>query len=216
MMQLPLFPLNTVLFPGVPLNLHIFEPRYKAMIRHCLSESQPFGVVLIRKGREALGPLADPHPVGCSAAIIKTEPLADGRMNIAAVGVDRFRIQSLNFDKPYLVGQVEKYPVDGTEAAGLEALTDKLRPWVVKYLQIIAEKLPDDIDTDYLPDEPAALTYLSAYLLQAPASDKQVLLEKQTLTEMMAYLVDLYRRENALMRAMSDGDGPAEQGFGLN
>ena len=60
MQEIPLFPLNTVLFPNAPLRLHIFEERYKRMVNDCLAEKQPFGVVLIRHGLEALGPLAEP------------------------------------------------------------------------------------------------------------------------------------------------------------
>ena len=79
MFELPLFPLNTVLFPGMPLTLHIFEDRYKLMIGKCIQERQPFGVVLIRRGLEALGPVADTHSVGCMAFIRQVERLEQGR-----------------------------------------------------------------------------------------------------------------------------------------
>lgn len=216
MTQLALFPLNTVLFPGVPINLHIFEPRYQKMVRFCLSENQPFGVVLIRKGSEAMGPVAEPHEVGCSAAILETEALGDGRMNISAVGVDRFRINSLGSELPYLVGDVEKYPIRQTADESLPGLSARLRPWVSRYLRLIAEKIPDEVEEKYLPDEPVALAYLSAFLVQAPARDKQALLEKETMPDMLVHLVDLYRRETALLRAMVEGEGPTEGGFGLN
>ncbi len=216
MNRLPLFPLNTVLFPGVPLNLHIFEPRYQKMVRYCLSENVPFGVVLIRKGEETLGPVAEPYNVGCSAAIMQTEPLGDGRMNISAVGVDRFRILSLDFDRPYLVGEVKKYPFQGLNDTKLDPLSKKLRPWVSKYLHLIAEKIPDEVETKYLPDDPVALAYLSAFIVQAPAKEKQVLLENETMAEMLLNLLGLYRRETALVRVLVKGDGPSEMGFGLN
>lgn len=216
MSQLPLFPLNTVLFPGVPINLHIFEPRYQKMIRYCLSESHPFGVVLIRRGTEAMGPVAEPFEVGCSAAIMETEALGDGRMNISAVGVDRFRIRSLDHDQPYLIGEVEKFPILRFSDSSLKDLAANLRPWVSKYLRLIAEKIPDDIEEKYLPDEPAALAYLSAFLVQAPARDKQDLLEIETMPGMLASLIELYKRETALIRALVHGEGPTEAGFGLN
>ena len=112
MFDLALFPLNTVLFPGMPLQLHIFEPRYQTMIRHCLDHQQPFGVVLIHQGLEAYGPLAKPVQMGCAARIINTTPLEDGRMNLTAVGDERFRILKLNYDLPYLVGEVESVPLE--------------------------------------------------------------------------------------------------------
>ena len=106
MVELPLFPLHTVLFPGMPLPLHIFESRYKQMIDYCLKENSTFGVSLIHRGSEAFGPLAEPHKIGCTARIIEVQPLDDGRLNIVTVGERRFRIHSLNFDMPYLLGKV--------------------------------------------------------------------------------------------------------------
>src|SRR4030067_2100194 len=96
MFDLPLFPLNTVLFPGMPLPLHIFEERYKRLIRDCLETHQPFGVVLIRKGYEANGPLAEPHEIGCTARIVDIQPLSDGGINVITLGENRFRIHSLD------------------------------------------------------------------------------------------------------------------------
>ena len=86
MLDLPLFPLQTVLFPGIPFQLHIFEERYKQMVARCLDERVPFGVVLIRKGREALGPVAQTYPVGCTAQIARVENLPQGRFNLTVVG----------------------------------------------------------------------------------------------------------------------------------
>ncbi len=134
MYELPLFPLNTVLFPGMPISLHIFEPRYKLMVEECLQSSQPFGVVLIRDGVEALGPLAEPHMVGCTAQITQIERLEDGRLNIIAIGVDRFHIRSLSHDKPYLVGVVETFPLDHGDPESVETAGERLRPWVERYL----------------------------------------------------------------------------------
>lgn len=216
-MLLSLFPLNTVLFPGVPLNLHIFEPRYQAMIRSCLAENQPFGVVLIRKGHEAMSGIADPYLVGCSAAIVETEPLGDGRLNIATVGLERFRIRSLDYgSKPYLQGEVEKYPLSGLRDRRLGDLAERLQPWVRRYLHLIADQVPEQIEANFLPAEPAAFAYIAAYLVQAPAAEKQLLLESESMPEMLTRLELLYRRETAIVRALSAGEGPSERGFGMN
>src|SRR3954453_11337770 len=88
--EIPLFPLNTVLFPGMPLPLHIFEPRYREMIGACVRDERPFGVVLIKEGRE-VGEAAMPFEVGTLAKIVGVERLDDGRMNVVTVGTDRFR-----------------------------------------------------------------------------------------------------------------------------
>src|SRR4029450_7854046 len=99
-----LFPLNTVLFPGMPLPLHVFEERYKLMVGRCLEEERPFGVVLIRTGQEGGGP-AVPHRVGTTAEIATAKHLDDGRMNLLVVGQERVRIRELVRQEPYLVGR---------------------------------------------------------------------------------------------------------------
>ena len=126
MYELPLFPLNTVLFPGTPLQLHIFEARYKKMVNACLQEQRPFGIALIERGAEALGPLAEPYPIGCAARVVQVQRLEQGRMNIVALGGERFRILSLDRQShPYLVGVEEfKIKVDPKKRAEVElALT---------------------------------------------------------------------------------------------
>src|SRR3990172_1239116 len=105
-LELPLFPLNAVLFPGATLPLHIFEERYKQMIRHCLEEKTPFGVMLIRKGNE-VGEPAEPFAVGTTAHIARAEHLQEGRMNLICLGGQRFRLLKTLRSEPYLVGEVE-------------------------------------------------------------------------------------------------------------
>src|SRR5690606_11558427 len=126
MYEIPLFPLNVVLFPGMPLPLHIFEERYKTMIADCIRENRPFGVVLIEEGSAEQGPLAKPVAIGCTAEIAQVQPLDEGRMFIMTVGRERFRIVRLEYGKPYLVGLVEAAPLDTAdeewEANGAESL----------------------------------------------------------------------------------------------
>ena len=104
-MDLRLFPLNSVLFPGMRMPLHIFEERYRIMIRECIEEDAPFGVLLIKAGAE-VGSGAVPHEVGTVARIIQVEYLEDGRMNIFTMGDERFRIVAINTTQPYLRGEV--------------------------------------------------------------------------------------------------------------
>jgi Lon protease-like protein len=89
---LPLFPLNTVLFPGGPLSLRIFEPRYLDMVRRCLKELSPFGVVLILAGAEA-GDVSAVADVGTSARLVDFDTLPDGLLGVTCVGERRFRLQ---------------------------------------------------------------------------------------------------------------------------
>src|SRR3990170_4151073 len=104
-MELPLFPLNSVLFPGATLPLHIFEERYKLMIGRCLQSGSPFGVLLIRSGNE-VGEASEPFEVGTTARIVRVQHLDEGR----------FRLLKKLRDTPYLVAEVE--PLDSTDIEG--------------------------------------------------------------------------------------------------
>ena len=108
-MQVPLFPLNTVLFPGGPLPLRIFEARYLAMVSDCVKKDAPFGVLLIRGGYET-GP-ATTHEVGTLARITDWYQGSDGLLGVTAVGVQRFRvISSFREANGLNVGNVELLP----------------------------------------------------------------------------------------------------------
>lgn len=219
MYELPLFPLNTVLFPGMPLTLHIFEARYKAMIQRCVDSGEKFGVVLIRQGDEALGPVAEPYFVGCAAEIMKVQPLKDGRMNILAVGRERFRVQNLNKELAYLTGMVESFPLDMLDYESAQAQGQLLLPWVERYLTLLGEVGEVSFDLGQLPAEPKALAYLAAAVLQTPAGNKQTLLATAETTQLLSRLRKLYRQEVPLLRTMIEAkeqqqDGPA--GFSLN
>jgi Lon protease-like protein len=113
--ELPLFPLNSVLFPGATLPLHIFEERYKLMIGRCLQSGSPFGVLLIRSGNE-VGEATEPFEVGTTARIVRVQHLDEGRMNLVCLGERRFRLLRKLRDTPYLVGEAE--PLDSTDIEG--------------------------------------------------------------------------------------------------
>ena len=107
---LRLFPLRFVLFPGMPVALQVFEPRYLTLVEECLESGEPFGISLIQRGPE-VGGNATPHLVGCTAEIEDVTPIGDGRLAVSARGGRRFRITQLQHDHPYLAADVE-YPVD--------------------------------------------------------------------------------------------------------
>ena len=104
--ELPLFPLETVLFPYAALQLHVFEERYRDMVRDCMSSDKPFGIVLIRSG-DMTGGSAEPYMVGTAVRIVQVYTYEDGRLDIQVQGERRFRIRKIDESKPYLVGWVE-------------------------------------------------------------------------------------------------------------
>jgi Lon protease-like protein len=212
MFELPLFPLHSVLFPGMPLYLHIFEERYKRMIRLCLETHQPFGVVLIRKGLEAFGPLAEPHAVGCLARIIKNEELPGGRMNITAVGEERFHLlELLSAREPYLVGEVEPFPLQITDPRQFASIVSRLRPLIERYLQLLTRTGSVQMELKDFSKEPQAFVFAAAVLLQTSPEVKQELLATQDGFELAGRLRKVYLRETALLRALLDRGGSEEE-----
>lgn len=208
MYELPIFPLNTVLFPGMPLNLQIFEPRYLAMLQRVLKSNQTFGVALIKKGQEALGPLPEPYLTGCTARVIRVDPQDNGIVQLTAVGDERFRVLHLAAVEPYLTGFVEAAPLDKGVSLEVVRGAQALRRRVTQYLALLArhagqngEEVSLDINLAelQLPDDPLMLTYLSAALLQVPSHEKQPLLEAETALSLLTQTQRLYRRELAIL-----------------
>jgi uncharacterized protein len=219
MVELPLFPLNLVLFPGMPISLHVFEERNKRMMAACLQNQQPFGVVCIRKGVESNGPLAEPYSVGCTAAISQVQPLYEGRLNVIAVGQERFRIHALDYSLPYLCGSVEFLPPMIADGQRLRSQGRRLRPWVAHYLKTLATAEQLGLELPDLPEDPAAIGYLGAFLLQIPLADKQRLLTLNSVDALLTELYRLYRREVTLLDAMlerSSVEAEAELPFSVN
>jgi Lon protease-like protein len=189
----------------MPIQLHIFEPRYQIMIQRCLDLGQPFGVVLIRHGLEANGPLATPEKVGCSARIVHTEPLGDGRMNVTAMGDERFRILKLQYDQPYLVGEVESLPLEHPHSLEILRGVRQLTHSVFDYLKLISRAHPENTINPLelqLPEDPLMMLSLAAALLQIPSIEKQPLLEVVYAGEMLEGLLRIYRRETAMLHTI--------------
>jgi uncharacterized protein len=216
--ELPLFPLNTVLFPGQVLPLHIFEQRYQQMIRRCLAEDLPFGVVLIRKGQEVADAGAEPYTVGTVARIIESTHLPDGTMNIVTIGTERFRIRRLMHDQPYLRGEVANFPLPETEQTGeLGALGERVRVKVLRYIELIAEAAGLQIEIGEMPTTPRQVAYLAAVAMQIDNAEKQKLLDSASMRDILLAEHTLLNRENALLTWMvGSKDWPEQVQFGVS
>ena len=193
--ELRLFPLNVVLFPGMALPLRIFEERYKLMIGECLETDLPFGVVLIREGREAGGP-AKARQVGTAARITQVERLEEGRMNLATVGERRFRIVDTVQESPYLKGMVEYLPEELGEIE--EGVLEKARELFGECLRGMAGLQGGWMRRADVPDEPGALSYSIAQYLELPSIARQRLLELPLTAERLKYEIPLL--EGAIQR----------------
>ena len=184
--QLRLFPLRTVLFPGMPLPLHVFEDRYKLMIGECVRDEVPFGVVLIREGAEVGGP-ARVYPIGTVARIQQVEQLDDGRMNILALGEHRFRITEIVQQEPYMSGRVAFMPQAGSEMTQEELV--ELSASVAREF-LIYDSLTALVDTDWetqeaLPDDPNDIAYLVASVMPLSPREKQALLAQDSVETLL-------------------------------
>jgi uncharacterized protein len=149
---LPLFPLNTVLFPGGPLALRIFEPRYLDMVSRCMRESGPFGVVLIREGQEA-GPVGEIAPIGTSARIVDFTSLPDGLLGLSCLGERRFRVLSRWTQRDGLhMGEVEYLPGETPQAVPEEhrALEQALRRVLAEVPDLYAGVTPRYEDASWV------------------------------------------------------------------
>lgn len=193
-MELPLFPLHLVLFPGRPLPLHVFEPRYRRLLNDCLDADRRFGVVAIRCGREAGGP-AEIYEVGTVAEIQTVTPLPDGRSDINTRGLQRFRLHGFVEGAPYLTGTVELLDDDPPRADDWEH-AHQLRELLAPYLEQLGA--PEEI-VERLPESPNELAYLAAAALQAEVPQQQQLLELTT-SERLQATVAMMRRETGFIR----------------
>lgn len=194
-MELPLFPLHVVLFPGRPLPLHVFEPRYRRLLADCLDGERRFGVVAIRSGVEVGAP-AETFDVGTIARIEQVTPLEDGRFDLHTRGTQRFRIRRRLLDDPYPCADVELLddaPLD--EAA--EARSGELREILVPYLASLGA--PEEL-LARLPSSPRQLSYLAAAAVQVELTEQQRLLELDSTAERVEATLEMLRREAGIMR----------------
>ncbi len=215
MPHLPLFPLGTVLCPGAPLPLRIFEPRYVEMLAALAGGPQPgrFGVVAIRAGHEVGAHNARSlHRVGCVAELREVERQADGSYAIATVGVERFALRGIVDDgfhrTPYHVGSVEWLPERVTDEERVADLARVVRTRLVGYRRMFG----DETETGEVrtPGDATALSYRVAQLVALPIEDRQALLACDDTDARLALGARLLRREQVLVSTLQAVPGSAQ------
>ncbi|MDQ1011370.1 Lon protease-like protein [Streptomyces sp. V4I23] len=224
--RLPLFPLNSVLFPGLVLPLNVFEERYRAMMRELLKtdEEEPrrFAVVAIRDGREVAptapgmpdpttlverGPAAgfgsDPiqafHRVGCIADAATIREREDGSFEVLATGTTRVRLLSVDASGPFLTAELEELPEEPGDGAG--ALAEGVLRAFRNYQQRLAGARERTLSTGAeLPDEPSVVSYLVAAAAVLDTPTKQRLLQAPDTATRLREELKLLRGETAVLR----------------
>ncbi|WP_161977139.1 LON peptidase substrate-binding domain-containing protein [Dictyobacter kobayashii] len=198
--ELPLFPLNVVLFPGTVLPLHIFEPRYRQMVMDCQKEDKPFGVVLVKAGSEFMREEA--YEIGTLAEIHNLRSLEDGGYDLMAVGIRRFRIVSQHREKPYLSGLVEPYEDEYEPEENLAHAVQQVRSLFETYLDMLLNS-PDESDLHAnLPEAPEELSHFIAYFLEIEDAKKQHYLELTSTQQRLNEEITALRREVPFMRQL--------------
>jgi Lon protease-like protein len=223
---LPLFPLGTVLFPGMVLPLNVFEERYRQMVRDLLERPEPreFGVVAIRKGREVgTGNLRELYDVGCVATLREATPHADGRFSLVAVGSRRFRLLRTDDTLPYYQGEAEDFPDEadarpaGRPAGGAAAdapgedvtvVATAVQAAFREYLNALADRAGAVIRIADIPDEPLLLSYVVAAAMIIDVPERQGLLAAPDGLSRLRAERQLLTRERAMLRLTTSRPAP--------
>lgn len=191
-MELPLFPLRTVLFPGMPLPLNIFEPRYRQMTRELLESGGQFGVLLIREGEE-VGGGAIPHEVGTAAVIEACQELPNGRYALTARGTRRFRLLRMLPPRPYPYGDVEFIDDDSgrPDDPRLLSALETVKTTFPVYFRLALSLSDQWARGMRLPSAPHDLVNFLAPWIQVDETVKQRLLEIEPAADRVAHLAEV-------------------------
>jgi ATP-dependent Lon protease len=214
MRELPLFPLPLVLFPGVPLPLHIFEQRYRQMLKDISVGDNLFGLSYFEAG-EAEPDIPPVGHIGCVAEVTETQTLADGRSNIMTLGLIRYRVEAyVDRGDPYLVAEVSFFEDEEEDEALLARRAREVSDLFVRIARAVREinderaSLPDLPDTD-----PERLSFLIAAAMEIDTDMKLELLELRSTAERLKRLRDMLARavssyeERARMHTIAKGNG---------
>jgi uncharacterized protein len=209
--KLPLFPLGAVLYPGMLMPLHIFEERYRQLVKDLLARPEPrrFGVIAIRRGRETgVHGVESLYDVGCIATLRRVEAYPDGRFDIATVGTQRFRLIGLDHTEPYLQGEIEPLPDDAVDPAAAAPLVHAVRVAFRTYLDALTEFGGATVRIEDLPDEPQLLSFLVAASMIIDLPERQMLLAEPDTLRRLTVQRALLSRETGMLATTTSRPAP--------
>jgi Lon protease-like protein len=209
--QLPIFALNSVMFPGVSLPLHVFEDRYRALVHHLLTISDKslrlFGIVAIREGYEVGQPhlslVQSLHRVGTVVQMTSVEPHEDGRFDIEVVGRQRLRLEGMDTSGSFLVGEVEM--LTERTAKGNDTAREAARTLGTfeEYRRRLSDMQGGEVLDGELPHDPEFLSYTLAATCLLTLQERQALLEAETTLDRLIMLRHALHEEMRAMRAIA-------------
>ncbi len=208
---LPLFPLGTVLYPGLLLPLNIFEERYRQLVHDLLDGPDPrrFGVIAIRKGRETgVDGISALYEIGCTATLREVTEQEDGRFHLVTVGTQRFRLVSLDVSQPYLQGEVELLDEEVGDEAGAGLAAQAVQRGFRGYVEALASRESAEVAVPELPDEPLLLSYLVAASMILDLPVRQQLLAQPDAERRLGAERALLARETTMLRSLTATPAP--------
>jgi len=204
-----------VLFPGLVLPLHVFEERYRLLVRDLLElpeDQRQFGVVAIREGREVgTDGVSALFEVGCTARLRRVEPYDDGRYDLVTVGAELFRLTALHegtSDRPYLTGEVEWLPDTAGNDDEATLLGAPVREAYSSYLDALGEATGQQVQVPDLPADPLVLSHLVAATMLLDLADRQDLLEQPDGRTRLRKELRLLRREAGFLSVLTAAPAP--------
>ena len=199
--RLPLFPLGSVLFPGAPMQLHVFEPRYRQLVEDLIAGPPPgvFGIIAIREGHEVgADNVRALYDVGCAAEVREVHRTPDGRFALVVVGARRFRLIDVDDSLPYLQADVEWLDEPAGDSTALDGVEARAREAFTGYCGLLSRAEP----AGALPTDRTELSYAVAARLVVDLPERQALLEAPDTVERLRAAAELMTREVALTRGL--------------
>jgi Lon protease-like protein len=209
--MLPLFPLGAVLYPGMLLPLHIFEERYRQLVRDLLEQPEPreFGVIAIRKGRETgIDGVHSLYEVGCTATLRRVDELEGGQFDLVTVGTRRFRLLALDQTLPYLQGEIELLAEDAVDQAVAAPYVHAVQVAFRAYLDALTERGGATVRIEELPSEASLLSFVVAATMVIDLPERQGLLDEPDTVRRLGAERALLARETAMLRATTSRPAP--------
>jgi uncharacterized protein len=209
--MLPLFPLGAVLYPGMLLPLHIFEERYRQLVRDLLDRPEPrqFGVIAIRKGRETgIDGVHSLYEIGCTATLRRVDRHADGRFDLVTVGTKRFRLIGLDERRPYYQGEIEPLAEDIVDQAAAGPAVRAAQAAFRAYLDALTEWGGARVAVGDLPEEPALLSFIIAAAMVIDLPERQALLAEDDTMRRLTAERALLSRETGVLRTTTSRPAP--------
>jgi uncharacterized protein len=209
--MLPLFPLGAVLYPGMLMPLHIFEERYRQLVRDLLAGPEPrrFGVIAIRKGRETgIDGVHSLYRVGCTATLRRVDELDDGRFDLVTVGRQRFRLLAIEQTLPYLQGEIELLAEDVVDEDAAAPAVLGLQAAFRTYLGALTERGGATVRIEDLPSDPVLLSFVVAATMVIDLPERQGLLDEADTVRRLGTERALLAREIGVLRATTSRPAP--------